>query len=79
MNPESWTKKLSGFYYVTKEEQTHIRRSTEVHEDVGEGLQYQLHQRALWHQRQIAAVPMEKVPGGRADSRVEEEELQLYS
>ena len=33
MTPESWTKKLSGFYYATKEEQTHMRRSTEVHED----------------------------------------------
>ena len=30
MNPESWTKILSGFYYVTKEEQTHMQRSSEV-------------------------------------------------
>ena len=33
LNPESWIKKLSGFYYVTKEEQTHMRRSSEVHGD----------------------------------------------
>ena len=75
MNPESWTKNFRGFIMPQK-------RNKHTCEDrlkyMKEGLQCQLHQRALWHRRQVAAVPMEKVPDGRANGRVEEE-LQLYS